>query len=316
MKNIAEVYVGVDISKNNLDVYIYPLAKFFRVANSEIGIREIIKGLVKYKVTQIACEATGGYEKLLAQLLKEQHYSLWIVDPRRIKGFIVASGCKSKTDKIDAQKIAEFASKNSPHYEIINKSESQNKLQALVNRKNDLVKFLASEKTRLKHPAHALYASHIKKFITTLEYEIISIESQRQDLIKKDEELHTKSKILESIPGIGKVTAATLLSFVPELGQLSNKKVSALIGVCPYENESGKYKGKKYIKYGRDIPRKALYMCALTTVKHHLPLKEFYLRLMAAKKPFKVAIVAVMHKLIIIANSVLKKGELCKTIIH
>ena len=114
MKNIAEVYVGVDISKNNLDIYMYPIGKFFKVANSEVGIQNIIKELAHYQVTQIACEATGGYEQLLAQLLKKNRYSLWIVDPRRIKAFIIATGCKSKTDKIDATKIAEFASKNSP----------------------------------------------------------------------------------------------------------------------------------------------------------------------------------------------------------
>ena len=251
MKNIAEVYIGVDISKNNLDIYMYPIGKFFKVANSEVGIQKIIKELAHYQVTQIACEATGGYEKLLAQLLKKNRYSLWIVDPRRIKAFIIATGCKSKTDKIDAKKIAEFASKNSPSYEIVNKSDNQDKLQALVNRKNDLVKFLAAEKTRLKHPSHVLYVPDIKRFIALLESEIKSIESRIQDLVKDDEELHTKSNILESIPGIGKASAAVLLSFVPELGQISNKKISALIGVCPYDNESGIYKGKRFIKRGR-----------------------------------------------------------------
>jgi transposase len=312
MKNIAKVYVGVDISKNNLDVYIYPVRKFFKVSNSKVGIEEIIRELAKHEIARIACEATGGYEKLLAQLLKEHNYSLWIVDPRRIKGFIVASGCKGKTDKIDARKIAEFASTNSPDYTVINKSEKHNNLQALVNRKNDLVKFLAAEKTRLKHPSHALYAPNIKKFIKILKREVKVIELQIQHLIQNDSELCAKSNLLESIPGIGKTTAATLLSFVPELGQLSNKKISALTGVCPYDNESGNYKGKKFIKYGRSVPRKALYMCALTSIKHHLPLEGFYKRLMDAKKPFKVAIVAVMHKLIIIANTVLRKGELCK----
>ena len=197
-------------------------------------------------------------------------------------------------------------------YEIINKSENQHKLQVLVNRKNDLIKFLAAEKTRFKHPSHVLYVPDIKKFIEFLENEIKKIDKRIQDLVKDDEDLHTKSKILESIPGMGKASAALLFSFVPELGQISNKKISALIGVCPYDNESGNYKGKKFIRGGRLIPRNALYMCALTTVKYHLPLKAFYDRLMDEKKPFKVAIVAVMHKLIIIANALLKKGELCR----
>jgi transposase len=310
-KNISKVYIGVDISKNNLDIYIHPLGKFFKVANSKVAIERFIKGLAEYDSAQIACEATGGYEKLLAQLLKISCYPIWIVDPRRIKGFIVASGGRSKTDKIDARKIAEFASKNSPDYETISKTENQDKLGSLVNRKNDLVKFLIAEKTRLKHPSHVLNVSSIKKLIKILESEIKSIDLQMQSLIQEDEELNKKSIFLQSIPGIGKASAATLLSFVPELGQLSNRKISALIGVCPYENESGSYKGKKFIRGGRIIPRKMLYMCALTTIKFHLPLKVFYDRLIADKKPFKVAIVAVMHKLIMIANSLLKRGELC-----
>ena len=121
-----------------------------------------------------------------------------------------------------------------------------------------------------------------------------------------------KSDLLVSIPGIGKATAALLISFVPELGKINNQQISALVGVCPYTRESGNYKGKRFIQAGRVVPRNALYMCALTTIKYHLPLKDFYNRLIANKKPFKVAIVAIMRKLIVIANSILKKGELCK----
>src|SRR4029077_18535479 len=116
-----------------------------------------------YNVKQIACEATGGYEKLLTKLLQKNSYDCWIIDPRRIKGFIVASGCKAKTDKIDAQKIAEFASKNSPDYEAIKKTNNEELLQSLVNRKSDLTNYLASEKVRLKHPSHELYVASINK---------------------------------------------------------------------------------------------------------------------------------------------------------
>ncbi len=313
MKNIAKVYIGVDISKDELDISVYPTGKSFKIPNDKPGIKKIIRFLTKHDVAQIACEATGGYEKLLAQLLQKSSYPLWIVDPRRIKGFIIASGCRSKTDKNDAKKIAEFAAKNSPDFEVINKSEYHDSLVALINRKNDLIKFRASEKTRLKHPIHMLHHANIEKFIKTLEKEIKSITLQIQSLVQQDEALHAKSKILETIPGIGESSAILLLSFVPELGHISNSKISALIGVCPYENESGKYKGKKFIRGGRTIPRKALYMCALATIKYYPPLKAFYNRLITAKKPFKVALVAVMHKLIIIANSLLRKGEVCVT---
>jgi transposase len=312
MTTIPKVHVGVDISKNSLDICIFPLRQFLKIENSEIAIKKMLKALAKYEVEQIACEATGGYEKLLTKVLKENGYDLWIVDPRRIKGFIIASGCRTKTDKIDAQKIAEFAAKNSRNYDPIDKTENQIILQSLVNRKNDLTKILAIEKTRLKHPSHALYLSSIKHLIKVLTSEIKAIDLQMRSLIKSDDRLDQKTVILESIPGIGIASAALLISHIPELGKISNRKISALIGVCPYDSESGKYKGKRSIRGGRVAPRNNLYMCALTTIKYNLILKAFYDRLIANKKPFKVAIVAVMHKLIIIANSLLKKGELCK----
>lgn len=312
MTTVSKVFIGVDVSKNNLDICIYPLNKSFKIANSTTDIEKFIKSLSLYDVLEIACEATGGYEKLLATVLRKHSFNLWIVDPRRIKGFIIASGCKSKTDKIDAQKIAEFASKTSKEYQTIDKSENQEILQAWINRKQDLTEFLAAEKTRLKHPSHELCASKIQKMIAFLKKEIKALDKDIKNLIGSDAELQNKSTILESIPGIGQATAALLMSFVPELGQLSNPKISSLVGVCPYDRESGNYKGKKFIRGGRKIPRNALYMCALTTIKYYLPLKEFYDRLKRKEKPFKVAMVAVMHKLIMIANSLLQKGELCK----
>jgi len=311
MEKIAKVFIGVDISKDSLDIYIHPLGQFFKITNSASEIKKFIKNLSVYDIEQIACEATGGYEQLLEQLLKKSSYSLWVVDPRRIKGFIAATGCKSKNDKIDARKIAEFASKNPPNYAAVAKSKNVDKLRALASRKNDLTKFLATEKTRLKHPVHAFCVSSIKKFMKTLKCEIVAIEIEIQNLIQSDTILQAKATRLESVPGIGKASAAVLLSFVPELGLIKNNEIAALVGLCPYANESGRYKGKRFIKGGRIVPRNALYMCALTTIKYHLPLKKFYDRLIEAKKPFKVAIVAVMHKLIIIANAILKKQELC-----
>jgi len=311
MTTLSKVYVGVDVSKNSLDIYIHPMGKFFKIANTKTAIEKFIKDLAQYEIFQITCEATGGYEKLLAKLLKNNSYSLWVVDPRRIKGFIIASGCKSKTDKIDAKKIAEFASKSPRDYEAISKTKNQENMQALVNRKQDLTQVLAAEKTRFKHPSHELCQPSIKKFIKILKFEIKAIDQQIQKLIQNDNELNINAKFLESIPGIGQSTAALLLSFVPELGKLSNRKISALIGVCHYDRSSGKFRGKRYIRGGRLIPRNALYMCALTTIKYNLILKQFYDRLIQKNKPFKVAIVAVMHKLIILANSLLKKGKMC-----
>jgi len=312
MTIISKVYIGVDISKNSLDIYIHPQKTLLKIDNSEAAIKKFIKELAKHDNVQIACEATGGYEKLLAKLLKKSGYNLWIIDPRRIRGFIVSTGCKSKNDKIDAQKIAEFSSKTPRDYASIETTENQAKLQALVNRKNDLIKFLATEKTRLKHPSHALNLPSIKRLSKVLAAEIKKIDKQISGLLKTDTELSQKSEILESIPGIGIASAALLLSHVPELGKISKRQISALVGVCPYDNESGKFKGRRKIRGGRITPRNNLYMCALTTIKYNLILKAFYDRLKEKQKPFKVAIVAVMRKLIVLANSLLKRGELCR----
>jgi len=312
MANISKTYVGVDISKNTLDICIYPKKMLLKIDNSGLAIKSFIKELAKHDVAQIACEATGGYEKQLAITLKKHGYDLWIVDPRRIRGYIISTGCKSKNDKIDALKIAEFCSKNTKDYLAVEKTDNQEKLQALVNRKNDLTKFLAAEKTRLKHPSHEMNKPSIKRLCKILGAEIRTVEKQIKKLIEVDANLSKKTKILESIPGIGQASAALLLSHVPELGMISNNKIAALVGLCPYDNESGKSKGKRKIRGGRITPRNHLYMCALTTIKYNLTLKAFYDRLIGKQKTFKVAIVAVMRKLIILANSLLKKGELCK----
>lgn len=313
MNNLTKACIGVDISKRTLDICINPINKSYKISNAEDAIETFVEELKKFDVKQIACEATGGYEKPLAKVLKKHGYTLWIVDPRRIKGHIVATGCKSKNDKIDARKIAEFAAKNDPDYNAMHKTENQELVHVLSNRRTDLVQMLAAEKTRLKDPSHELCKDSIQNMIQILENEIKAVEVQIKNIVKKDDELSKKAKLLESIPGIGSISAALLLSALPELGTITNKQIAALIGLAPFDNSSGNYVGKKKIRGGRAIPRNMLYMCALTAIKHYLPFKQFYDRLIANKKPFKIALVAVMRKLIVLANTLLRKGEMCYT---
>jgi transposase len=312
MKTVTKIYCGVDVSKAYLDIYMCPNDKSLRIANSKEDIEKFaIEHLSQYDVKQITCEATGGYENILKSTLKKHNYTLWIVDPRRIKAFRIASGCKSKSDKIDAKKIAEFSVKNSPEYEITDKTENQMLLYSLNARKQDLKKMAAEEKTRLKHPVHQTCKTSIQKLLNILEGEIKILEQQIEAIVQQDQELNAKVQLLVSIPGIGFAAATILLSSLPELGQLNKKEIASLVGVCPYENSSGTFNGKRFIRGGRMVPRNVLYMCALTSVRHNLPLRNFYDRLRTSKKAFKVAITAVMRKLIIIANAVLKKGEPC-----
>ncbi len=314
MITLSKIYVGVDVSKDNLDIFIAPLGKSFRIANSSEAVENFIKKLPENDGIEVGCESTGGYEKILDQGLSKYAISLRIIDPRRIKGFIVSKNCKSKTDKIDAQKIAQFVMQNDEDYKQIKKTECQVKLKALVDRKQDLTVMLATEKTRFKHPSHALSITSIETMMKHFTAEIKSIEQQIKELIEQDAILKKKMELLISIPGIGQATAAVLLSSLPELGNIENHKMASLIGVAPYARESGNFKGKSFISGGRSVPRKALYICALTTIKHYSPLKDFYDRLRNNKKTFKVAIVAVMRKLIIIANVILRKGEMCANV--
>jgi transposase len=311
MTNITKSHLGVDVSKEFLDFYIHPTGAHYKVENSAKAIRAFLKTLNQDEIASIVCEATGGYEKTLAKVLEEHGLNLWIVDPRRIKGFIISTGCKSKTDKIDAKKIAEFAARNTRDYIPVKTTQNHDQLQALIDRKGDLTKFLVAEKSRFQQPSHELSKKSIEHMIKALEKEIKAIEKSIGKLIEADQILSKKADLLESIPGIGKASAAALLVSIPELGMLSNKKISALAGLCPFDRQSGKVKGRSFIRGGRGLCRTMLYMCALTTIKYNLIFKNFYDRLIE-KKPFKVAIVAVMHKLIILANTILKKGESCR----
>jgi len=314
MNNLTNVWVGVDVSKDTLDIHLYPLNKSFKITNTKVGIEKFVnQELSKFDVKQTTCEATGSYEKVFATTFKKHGYPVWVVHPQRIKGYIISTGCRSKNDKIDAKKIAEFASKNPPDYTAQERTENQEILRALVNRRDDLTKSLAEEKTRYQQPAHEPCRPSIESLMEHLESQIKVIEKQIKDILKKDEELSAKAQLLESIPGVGVMSATMLLSWFPELGLVSNRAIASLAGLSPFERSSGKYVGKRYIGGGRSLPRKMLYMCALSAIQYYQPLKEFYKRLIAKNKPFKVAIVAVMRKLIVLANTLLRKGEMCYT---
>jgi transposase len=307
MLKITSFFVGVDVSKNTLDVCIYPNNESFKFANSVMGINALLKKLSYYSVVeQIVCESSGGYENLLLNLCADANYKVWQVDPKRIKAFIASQGIKAKTDKIDAKMIARFASLHKAEYVKYKRSDNNDKISALVKRRANLTEMAAIEKRRAKGPVGYYCKNSIENILNFIDQEINTVTTEINDLISQDKEMLERKKILESIPGIGATTATALIADMPELGRIENKQAAALLGVVPYTRQSGTYQGIETINGGRSAPRKALYMAALTATRCNPVMKTFYNRLRSAGKKPKVAVVAVMNKLIVTSNAMLK----------
>lgn len=309
MKKISQVFVGVDVSKKRLDIHVRPVGKAFSFANSPEGVEQFARMLSGYPVEQIVCEASGGYEASMIRLLQQKGFKVWRVEPRRIKGFIRSEGVYAKTDKIDAKMIAQFAEEKKCKHEPTPLTEVVSHLQALVNRRGDLLNFLSAEKTRLQQISDSFCIQSIETTIILLEHAIEQVDSEIKKTIDSDNDLSKKAAILASIPGIGQVTTAVLLADLPELGSATHKEIAALVGVAPYIRQSGPNRGSGWIGGGRTLVRKTIYMAALSATRCNSTVKKFYDRLRLAGKKPKVALVAVMRKMIIIINAMISKGE-------
>lgn len=307
MENLTKIYVGVDISKNQLDAYLHPIAKAVSFANSGDGIKKMAKYLSAYTVEQIVCESTGGYEDLMLNMLRNVGHKVWQVEPNRIKSFIRSKGKKVKTDAIDAYMIALFAAQEIQEHAHVEYGNNHAIIHDLVKRRRDLTRMIVEEKLRLNHPSQTTCSTEIQAHIDFMDKQLKDVEDKIQQLINKDNDLNEKTKIIESVPGVGKATVAMLIAELPELGKIESKQAAALIGVAPYTQQSGQYKGKSFVSGGRRDVRSALYMAALAASRFNPTLKEFYNRLrIVGKKPAKLALVAVMRKLITILNAMVK----------
>ena len=307
MTILPKSYVGVDVSKNYFDICMLPQNKEVRVENNAEGLKLFLDMLHPFDISQIVCEATGGYENAMLKVLKSAGYTTWQVEPGRIKAFIKSEGVKAKTDKIDARLIARFAQqKTCPHDKPI-PSENQEEMRCLVERRHHFIKMIKAEKTRLQQQFGFVKTS-IEEHIVYMEKEITEIDRQLTNIVQKDVVLSKKTKIMLSVPGIGRVAAVTLLATLSELGTMTNKQAGALIGVAPMTFHSGKRKEVAYTRGGRPLPRHALYMPALSACRFNPVFKVFYKRLREAGKPPKVAIVAVMRKMIETTNAMLRNN--------
>jgi transposase len=300
-------WVGIDVSKATLDVYLRPSSKQFQVPNQASGIAQLIEQLQSFEIAQVILEASGGLELDAAQALQEQGFAVSIINPRQGRDFAKASGKLAKTDRIDASVLAHFGQAMQPAITVLSTANEQ-ALQAAVTRRRQLVEMLTAEKNR-QSKMRGKMRQNIDAHIEWLEQRIRELDSEIEQLSQSQAEWKSRITLLRSVPGIGKVIATTLVAALPELGQTSDKRISALVGVAPFNRDSGKYRGARTIWGGRASVRAVLYMGVLVAVRHNPVLRAFYTHLLAQGKAKKVALIACMHKLLRMLNAMIRDGK-------
>lgn len=309
-EKIYQDYIGIDVSKNKLDVCILSTGECFQVDNTSTGHQLFIKRLSPQANSLVVIKATGGYEQSVVQALQQAAFTLAVVNPRQVRDFAKALGHLAKTDKLDAYVLARFAQAIKPQASAP-VSQSRHELQQKQQRRKQLVDMLTLEKNRLAQ-ATGRVKEHIKDSINFLEKQLKALEKELFTSIAADKELSAKESLLCSVKGVGKVTALTLITQLPELGHLNQRQIAALAGVAPFNRDSGQWRGQRTIWGGRSTVRTALYMSALVATQFNPVIKKYYERLCAAGKKKKVALVACMRKLLVILNAMVKNNTLWK----
>jgi transposase len=300
-------YIGIDVSKDVLDVFILHNKKYLQVKNSVAGIRKLIKEFSVYFNHLVVMESTGGYEKNVAQSLAKEGISVAIINPRQIRDFAKALGRLAKTDRIDANVIAIFAQKIQPDKNVIC-NENQQELVEYNTRRRQLVDMITMEKNRLDKVSKEMTKS-IQRIIKLLTKELEKMNEFLAKAIQCNDEYARRNELLQTIKGVGPVVSVGVIADLPELGRFSSKEISALAGLAPLNRDSGTMRGKRAIWGGRASVRRALYMAALTATRYNKKIKAFYKKLCSAGKAKKVAITACMHKLLIIMNAMIKNNQ-------
>lgn len=305
LKAGKETYVGIDVAMEWLDVALHPQGKSFRFANSVAGIADLAAMLAPFGIAKIVLEATGGLEYAAALYLKRGGLPVAVVNPARTAAFRVMTGKITKTDATDAKLLALFAQKMEPEAGGVPDEEIK-KLKELIARRRQLLDLLVQERNRLQNTYDPSVKQSVQAMIGHLKQERERIETLLIAAIEALPDLRTHYHLLKTIPAVGPVVAATLVTDMPELGTLTPKQIASLAGLAPHNMDSGKSKGKAATRGGRTCVRAALYMAAIVAIRRNPVMKDFYQRLVASGKPKKLAIVAVMRKLVIVANQILK----------
>lgn len=302
---MSESYVGIDVSKDYLDVAVRPSGEVFRVENSEATLSDLTKRLLELGPKLVVMEATGGYETLAAAALFDGGVTqVAIVNPRWVREFGRASGAFAKTDRADARLLAHYAEAMEPAVRAFPTREER-ELKALVSRRRQIAEMIVQEKNRLGTSERSV-RGEIEEHIAYLEKRRDDLDRELGERIEASPLWQKKEGLLREVPGVGPVVARTIVALFPELGTLTSGEATSMAGLAPYARDSGRWRGARFVWGGRSEVRGVLYMAALVGSKHNPVLREFYERLLLKGKAKKVALVAVMHKLLTILNSMLK----------
>ena len=299
----TSVNVGIDVSKAHLDVAVLPSQESWQVDNTVAGIEQLVEKLSRMKPTLIVMEATGGFEVAAASALAAAGLPVAVINPRQARDFAKSLGRLAKTDKIDALMLARFAEAIHPEPRTL-PSEEAIQLQALLVRRRQLIEMLVAEKNRLSLAHHSVRPS-LQEHITWLEDKLDETDGDMKKKLQQSPVWREKDNLLRSVPGVGPVTATTLLAELPELGQLNRKKIAALVGLAPFNCDSGNMRGKRAIWGGRACVRQTLYMATLSATRYNPVIHAHFLHLSKLGKPPKVALVACMRKLLTILNAMI-----------
>jgi transposase len=308
MSNLsAEIWVGIDVSKTQLDIAVGQADETWRAGNDDVGIAKTVERLQSLHPGLVVVESTGGLEKPLIRALHQSGIPFALINPHRVREFAKSLGLLAKTDKLDARWLARFAEAIRPASTCL-PSEEEQLLSALIDRRRQLIDFRTAEKNRLAG-AHPAVRSSIEQLLEDLGEKITELDQQIDELIASKAEFKHKVELLRTVPGIGPIASAILVADLPELGRLDRKKVAALVGVAPFNNDSGYRRGKRRVKGGRAAVRTVLYMATISASRFNPVIKAFYNRLLNRGKLKKVALVACMRKLLTILNAMLRSGE-------
>lgn len=302
-----EITVGIDVSKDRLDVHVHPEGTSFTVENSQAGAEELVGRLQGLKPDRIGFEATGGYERVGVAVLAANGLPVVVVNPAQVRHYAQALGQKAKTDPIDAEVIALFIAATRPQIRPMPDLDTS-LLADLVTRRGQIMGMLVAERQRHSRAPGAI-KKRIARMIRTLEKELGELDADIDTTIRRTPVWRDKQDLLASVPGIGKAISRTLLAMLPELGTLDRRQIAALVGVAPFTQQSGKWRGKSFISGGRPVVRAALFMGAMVAARHNPVLKAFHDKLVAAGKPKMVALLATARKLLVVLNAIIRDNK-------